>query len=129
MTTVRNELMPVNKIYNLETLLNACEEYIKKTGRRITFEYVLIQDVNDSDKDAFQLSEIAKRLKADVNLIPCSVIPGKKFPRPEQQRINSFLKVLSSEGVNVTTRNSKGSTISAACGQLAGSGSGEKREI
>jgi 23S rRNA (adenine2503-C2)-methyltransferase len=92
---------------------------MRATKRRITLEYVLIKDKNDSMEDAQRLSKIAKRLKAKVNLIPCSPVCGKVFELPSKARIDIFKNVLIKNRVNATIRQSKGYDIQAACGQLA----------
>lgn len=115
----RNALMPVNKKFPLEELIEACEKFVKETGRKITLEYVLISGKNDSISDADALSAIAKRLNAKVNLIPCSPIRGKSFSPPSQKEIKQFKDRLTGNKISVTVRESKGRDIKAACGQLA----------
>ena len=117
---LRNRLMPVNKIYPLEKLIEACDDFIEETGRLITIEYVLIKDVNDSARDADELNLIAKRLRAKVNVIPYSAISGGKFKAPQKNDTSVFMKRLIGKGVNAIERKSKGKDILAACGQLAG---------
>ena len=117
---LRDEFMPINRKYPLEELIEACEEYIRSSGRIITLEYILIKGKNDSLKDADELEPIAKRLKAKVNLVPCSPIPGQNFRSPERRSINIFMNRLLKRGANATLRESKGKDIKAACGQLAG---------
>ncbi|MFH1753687.1 MAG: 23S rRNA (adenine(2503)-C(2))-methyltransferase RlmN [Candidatus Omnitrophota bacterium] len=118
---LRNELVSVNKIYPLKGLLDACEVYFKETGRVVTLEYVLIKDKNISPEDANKLAGIALRLKAKVNLIAYSKVPGLTYNPPENDEIASFVNRLRKSRVNVTLRLSKGLDIQAACGQLAGS--------
>lgn len=115
---VRNELVPVNRKYNLKSLEEACREYYEATGRVITLEYALIRGRNDSLKEAERLARIAKRLKAKVNLIRCSPVEGGSVS-PEEGKIQAFRKRLLLKKTNVTLRRSKGSDILAACGQLA----------
>ena len=117
---LRNQLLPVNRRYPLEKLIEACKEYINEKGRLITLEYVLIKDKNDSAKDADELSNIAKILRAKVNLIPYSVVDKLAFDTPGKTEISVFTKRLRENKVNVTVRHSKGQDIKAACGQLAG---------
>ena len=117
---LRDKLVPVNKRYPLEKLIKACRDYIDKRGRLITFEYVLLKDTNDSPEDAGRLAEIAKKLRAKVNLIACSPIPRLKCRAPAKSKINEFMKQLTDRRVAVTLRESKGGDIRAACGQLAG---------
>ena len=117
---LRNKLAPVNRIYPLEKLIEACDDFIEKTGRLITIEYVLIKDVNDSVKDADEIALIARRLKTKVNVIQYSAISGGKFKAPQKKDASVFMKRLIGNGVNATERKSKGKDIRAACGQLAG---------
>lgn len=117
---LRNELMPINKKYPLEALIRTCEDFIDKTKRKITLEYILIKGKNDSLKDANELTQIAKRLKAKINLIPYSNICKLNFESPRQVDIDTFMKHLMAKRANVTLRESKGKDIQAACGQLAG---------
>jgi len=117
---LRSELVPINKRYPLEELIEACQRYIEKTERAITLEYVLIKNKNHSLQDAAQLAAIAKRLRAKVNLIACSAVQGLNFSSPSLKDINIFMKDLVKRKVNVILRKSKGADIQAACGQLAG---------
>ncbi|MFH1848390.1 MAG: 23S rRNA (adenine(2503)-C(2))-methyltransferase RlmN [Candidatus Omnitrophota bacterium] len=117
---LRDEVMPVNKRYPLRSLIEACESYIAEAGRMITFEYVLIRGKNDSLKDADELGAIAKRLRAKVNLIPYSAVPGLCFQPPLRKDIKAFAERISKKGARVTLRESKGGDIQAACGQLSG---------
>jgi 23S rRNA (adenine2503-C2)-methyltransferase len=114
----RNSMMPVNKKFPLEDLIEVCEKFVLKTGRKITLEYVLIKGKNDSMSDADGLSAIAGRLKAKVNLIPCSPVLGKSFNPPPRKEINQFRDRLIAKKISVTVRESKGGDIKAACGQL-----------
>lgn len=115
---LRTRLMPVNKRYPVAVLLDACREYTQTTGRLITFEYAMIKNVNDSRVQADELAARLKAFQCRVNLIPLSEVeeyPGKASA-PEV--INMFIKVLGTAGVNATLRNSRGSELKAACGQL-----------
>ena len=116
---LRDKLMPVNKRYPLEKVLSACEDYVNKGGRMLTFEYILIKGVNDSQKDIEGLAKITKRLKAKVNLIPYSPVTGVDFCAPSEKDVKAFEGKLLKEGVNITIRESKGKDIMAACGQLS----------
>ncbi|KJJ85441.1 ribosomal RNA large subunit methyltransferase N [Candidatus Omnitrophus magneticus] len=119
--SVRNELVPVNKKFSLERLIDACEQFFEKTGRVITFEYTLIKDKNDSIKDAEKLAEIAKKTKGKINLIPGNNTANmKNIIFCNLKEVESFKNILLRMGVTVTTRSSKGYDILAACGQLAG---------
>ena len=114
--------MPVNKLYPLDKLLNACLGFVNKTHSELTLEYVLIKDVNDSFKDADRLSAIARRLKAKINLIPLSPTDGAAQKTSGEKRAADFTKRVASNSVMATMRKSKGADIRAACGMLAGKG-------
>jgi len=117
---LRDTFMPINKRYPLEKLIKASEDFINSTGRMITLEYILIKGKNDSLRDADELAKIAKRLKAKVNLVPCSSVPGTDFQSTPKKEIEKFRDRLIQRKVNATLRESKGADIQAACGQLAG---------
>jgi 23S rRNA (adenine2503-C2)-methyltransferase len=116
----RSRLMPVNKKYPLEVLLRAGKDYEAKGGRLITFEYVLLSGVNDATGDAGRLARMARRLRAKINLIPFSPVPGLEFAPPSEAAQRRFLQALEKAGARATLRQSKGKDIQAACGQLAG---------
>jgi 23S rRNA (adenine2503-C2)-methyltransferase len=118
--TKRDQLLPVNRKYPLKKVIKACQDYIRKGGRKITLEYVLLKGANDSLADADGLTRIAKRLKAKVNLIPYSPVPGLPYEVPNEKGIQFFLSRLEEKKIPVTLRRSKGADIQAACGQLAG---------
>lgn len=115
---LRSELMPVNRKYPLEKLLNACRGYSEKTNRIITFEYALIKDVNDSQAMAEKLVALIRPLQCRVNLIPLSPVAEYEGGPSTRATADAFMKTLSSAGINATLRNSQGSSIKAACGQL-----------
>jgi 23S rRNA (adenine2503-C2)-methyltransferase len=115
---VRNRIMPINRRYNVETLLSACDYYKAHKKQRLTFEYILIAGVNDSDEQARLLSQHAHRLSAKVNLIPYNSVSGLPWTRPSEKRQGKFLSVLRAEGISATLRREKGHDIDAACGQL-----------
>lgn len=115
---IRDTIMPVNHKYRIEELLKACKEYIKSTGRRLSFEYSLIHGVNDRLENAAELASIVKPLHAHVNLIPVNSIKERDFKKGSKNEINAFLARLTSLGVNATVRRELGSDISASCGQL-----------
>ena len=115
---VRNQIMPINRRYNIETLLSACDYYTTRKKQRLTFEYILIAGVNDSDEQAQLLARHAKRLSAKVNLIPYNTVHGLPWSRPSQDRQEAFLSILRQRGVAATLRREKGHDIDAACGQL-----------
>jgi 23S rRNA (adenine2503-C2)-methyltransferase len=115
---VRNRIMPINRKYNVETLLEACEYFASRRKQRITFEYILIAGVNDSDEQANRLARHARRLSAKVNLIPYNTVTGLEWSRPSRNRQEKFLSILRQDGVAATLRREKGHDIEAACGQL-----------
>ena len=114
----RSRLMPINRKYPIENIIAACREYQSTPGHRITFEYILIQGVNDSPADAHRLVKLLRPLKAKINLIPFNEYPESEFRRPEPTVIDQFFKVLFDHHHTVIVRHSKGQDISAACGQL-----------
>ena len=115
---VRNRIMPINRRYNIETLLSACDYYNARKKQRLTFEYILIANVNDSDEQARLLSRLAHRLSAKVNLIPYNNVSGLPWTRPSEKRQQKFLSILRADGISTTLRREKGHDIDAACGQL-----------
>ena len=115
---VRQQIMPVNRKYPLEDLLDACEYYAERKKQRITFEYILIREVNDTLEDAKALVEVARRVDAKVNCIPYNKVEGLDWVRPEESRQDAFMAVLKRAGVTATIRREKGHDIAAACGQL-----------
>jgi 23S rRNA (adenine2503-C2)-methyltransferase len=115
---VRDLIMPINRRYNVETLLLACDYYAARKKQRLTFEYILIAEVNDSEEQAQILARHAKRLSAKVNLIPYNTVHGLPWSRPPQDRQEAFLSILRRHGVAATLRREKGHDIDAACGQL-----------
>ena len=115
---LRSRLMPVNRTYPLADVLEAVEGYLGEGGRMVTFEYVLIEGVNDRPSDADGLARLARRLRAKVNLIPYSPVEGLSFRTPSAERIQAFVRRLEDKGAAVTLRQSKGKDIRAACGQL-----------
>jgi 23S rRNA (adenine2503-C2)-methyltransferase len=116
----RDRLMPINKRYPIEQLLAACRRYPLKPHRRITFEYILMKDINDSEADAHRLVKLLRPLKAKVNLIPFNAYEGASFQRPDESVIERFQHILLDANYTVIIRRSKGGDISAACGQLRG---------
>ncbi|MEZ0535792.1 23S rRNA (adenine(2503)-C(2))-methyltransferase RlmN [Caldicellulosiruptoraceae bacterium PP1] len=115
---IREKLIPMNKRYPIEEIIEAIRNYINKTQRRVTIEYALIKGINDSDIDAIRLSELFKNMLIHVNLIPINEIEEKEFRRPPKERIISFYNILKNNKIEVTIRRELGSSISAACGQL-----------
>jgi len=114
----RKKIMPIANRYSMNELLDACRYYVKKTNRRITFEYALIKNINDSIEDAKELSERLEGLLCHVNLIPVNPVSERDFERPERKRIENFRDILESHGINTTIRRELGTDIDAACGQL-----------
>lgn len=110
--------MRVNKKWNIEALLKACRDYQKVTTRRISFEYALIDGVNDSDECAKELAHILKGIMCHVNLIPANPVKENSFKKPDKNKILAFKQRLISLGVNATVRRTLGADIDASCGQL-----------
>jgi len=117
---LRAYLMPIARRYPLSTLLAACRDLPLPPRERITFEYVLIQGVNDAEGDAGRLTELLRGIRCKINLIPLNECSGIPFSRPREKVILLFQKVLMEEGYTTIIRESRGSAISAACGQLRG---------
>ncbi|MCL3881530.1 23S rRNA (adenine(2503)-C(2))-methyltransferase RlmN [Marivita sp. GX14005] len=116
---VRDRLVPINKRWNIETLLDALREYPKKSNsERITFEYVMLKDVNDSDEDARRLVNLIKGIPAKINLIPFNEWPGAPYQRSDWARIEAFADIIYKAGYASPIRTPRGEDIMAACGQL-----------
>jgi 23S rRNA (adenine2503-C2)-methyltransferase len=115
---VRDRIMPVNRRYPLKELLAACRRYPLEPRRRITFEYVLLQGVNDTVEDAQRLARLLRGIKCKVNLIPFNPFPGSVFNRPDDATVLRFQKILLDRHYITPVRESRGRDISAACGQL-----------
>ena len=115
---MRSKVMPINKKYPIEELITACRQYAKQTSRRISFEYAMIKDNNDSDECAYELAALLKGMLCHVNLIPANEIDESKHKRSSDERLERFCSILRSRGINVTVRRSLGSDIDASCGQL-----------
>jgi len=116
---VRDRLMPVNKTYNIAALLRACQDFPLPKRRRITIEYTLIKGENDSAEEARQLVHILRGLPCKINLLPYNECPTLSYERPEPANIEIFQNTIRNAGYTVMLRESRGSDISAACGQLA----------
>ncbi|RDY28674.1 23S rRNA (adenine(2503)-C(2))-methyltransferase RlmN [Romboutsia weinsteinii] len=114
----RQEIMPVAKAYPVKDIIDACKYYIKKTNRRVTFEYSLIKGVNDSEKDAEAICKLVKGILCHVNLIPINNVEERDFERPDKSYIYKFRDVLEKNNIPATVRISMGSDIGGACGQL-----------
>lgn len=115
---IRSQIMPINRKYPLKVLLEACRNYIKRTNRQITFEYVLIKGINSDLQSAKKLSIILKTLNCKINLIPANLVKGQNIEPPARKEILSFRDYLLKSGINVTLRRPRGQDIDAACGQL-----------
>ncbi len=115
---IRDKIMPINKAYPLEKLIPALKTYLEKTNRRITFEYILLKDINDSTKCAEELSKLVKGINCYINLIPYNETENIGFKRTNTIQIMRFYDILKKNNVNVTIRREFGGKISAACGQL-----------
>lgn len=119
--TVRERLIPSARQYPLEALLEECREYVKLTGRRVTFEYILLAGVNDCLEHAIELSEHLRGFQSHVNLIPYNPISEADYQRPDQRRIDGFVKALKDRRIAVSVRKTRGLEADAACGQLRAS--------
>ena len=115
---VRTSMMPINKTYKIAEVIEACNYYIEKTNRRITFEYALVDGVNDSLEDALHLSKLLRGMLCHVNLIPINKIKDGIYEKSSVEKILSFRDFLNDKGIVATVRRELGSDISAACGQL-----------
>ena len=114
----RDLLVPINRKYGIEELLDACRRFPVKRRQRITFEYVMLAGVNDTPEDAKRLARLLNGIQAKVNLLPLNEAAGIPFERPSDDAINRFGKILADRGVTVSVRKSRGRDIRAACGQL-----------
>jgi 23S rRNA (adenine2503-C2)-methyltransferase len=118
---LRDRLVPVNRKYPLAELAKACNRYLEKAPRDfITFEYVMLDGVNDSDAHARELVALAGKVRSKFNLIPFNPFPRSEFKRSSPERIRGFADILARAGLTATTRKTRGDDIAAACGQLAG---------
>ena len=115
---IRNKIMPISKAYKLEELMETLKEYEKNTNRRITFEYIMLDKVNDSAENAKELANLIKGINCYVNLIPYNETENIDFKRTKQVQILKFYDILKKSGINVTIRREFGGKVDAACGQL-----------
>ncbi len=115
---IRSRTMPINRKYGIDELLRACRYYIEQTGRRISFEYAMIDGVNDSDACAAELASRLREMICHVNLIPVNTVGGTGYKKSRMDRIKSFISVLEKAGITATVRRTLGSDINASCGQL-----------
>lgn len=116
---IRSKIMPINKKYSLTSILNECKKY-SLNNKELTIEYILIKDLNDSDKDINNLINITKKLKCKICLIPFNTIPNSAFKSPNPEKIITFQNKLKEKGIIVNVRKRRGENINAACGQLSG---------
>jgi 23S rRNA (adenine2503-C2)-methyltransferase len=114
----RDMLVPINRKYGLKELLDACRKFPVKRRERITFEYVMLKGVNDTDEDARRLVRLLHGIRSKVNLLPLNEAAGIPYQRPSDERVNRFAQILADRGVTVSVRKSRGRDIRAACGQL-----------
>jgi 23S rRNA (adenine2503-C2)-methyltransferase len=115
---IRNKIMPVNIAYPIDKLIPVIKDYVKETGRRVTFEYIMLENINDSLENAIELSNLIKGINCYVNLIPYNETENIGYKRTKQVQILRFYDILKKNGVNVTIRKEFGSKLKAACGQL-----------
>ena len=114
----RSKIMPANRGRGVEALMDACERYYRRTGRRISFEYAMIDGVNDTPEHAMLLAKHARRVSAHVNLIPLNHVDERPFQPSTPEHLKQFIRLLEREGVNVTVRRTLGGDVDASCGQL-----------
>lgn len=115
---IRNTIMPINKAYPIEVLIDALKEYIKVTNRRVTFEYILLDGINDTNDCAQELANLVRGMNCYINLIPYNETNNISYKRTKYENISKFYDILKKNRINVTIRREYGRNISAACGQL-----------
>ncbi len=115
---LRSQIMPINKAYPIEPLLRACKSYFDNTGRRVSFEYALLDGVNDSNNMAHQLADLLQGFSCHVNLIPWNPVPEHPFSPSPKKRVEEFQRIVQNRGISCTIRKELGQDIEAACGQL-----------
>ncbi len=115
---LRNELVPVNEAIGLSAVLEAADAYFERTGRQVTYEYVMLGGINDRPAEARALARLLAARRAHVNLIPYNPVAGLPYARPEPESVDRFVAALRERGISVTVRKTKGRAIDAACGQL-----------
>ena len=115
---IRDKIMPINKIYKIEKLIKVVKDYIEKTNRRVTFEYIMLKDINDSADNAHELANLLRGMNCYVNLIPYNETENIQYKRTEKKKILEFYDILKKENISCTIRREFGGKISAACGQL-----------
>ena len=115
---IRNTIMPINKVYPIEKLIESIKKYISVTNRRVTFEYIMLDGINDNNQCAIELCNLLKGINCYINLIPYNETNNFEYKRSKKSTILNFYDIIKSRGLNVTIRKEFGSNISAACGQL-----------
>ena len=115
---IRNKIMEINKVWKIEDIISVVKEYIAKTNRRVTFEYIMLKDINDKIEHALELSKLLKGINCYVNLIPYNETSHIEFKKSSKENIVNFYDTLKKNNINVTIRKEFGSKVSAACGQL-----------
>lgn len=115
---IRNRTMPINKKFGVDEIIKACKDYYSKTSRRVSFEYTLIKDVNDTEQCALELAKKLKGFNCHINLIPVNDVEERGNVRSSEKAINNFCEILKSKGINATIRRTLGKDINASCGQL-----------
>jgi 23S rRNA (adenine2503-C2)-methyltransferase len=115
---IRDKIMPINKVYYINNLIKIVREYIQKTNRRVTFEYIMLNDINDSETDALELSRLLRGINCYINLIPYNETSNSAYKKSNKEKILRFYDILKKNKINVTIRKEFGSDIDAACGQL-----------
>ena len=115
---LRNVLVPINRKYPVEDLVKASQGYAQKTGRRVSYEWVMLAGVNDTERDAKELGRLLRRKLAHVNLIPFNPVDNTPYRAPDRASIRRFKELVEGQGLNVTVRDTRGRDADAACGQL-----------
>jgi 23S rRNA (adenine2503-C2)-methyltransferase len=115
---IRNKIMPINKVYNISKVMEAISKYYEITNRRVTIEYVMLNNINDSDANAFELANLLKGMNVYVNLIPYNETNHLEFKKTNHDKVLKFGRILQDKGITVTIRKEFGAAIDAACGQL-----------
>lgn len=123
---IRRSIMPIAKAYNMDSLFDAIKKYLKTTNRRVTFEYIMLDSINDTDACALELASLLRGLNCYVNLIPYNETENILYRRTKSNQIRKFYDILKSEGINVTIRKEFGGKVDAACGQLRANQGGER---
>lgn len=116
---IRDTLMPINKKYNIKSLLDAVKVYTERTNKKVTFAYIMIKNINDTKDCAFELAKLLTGINCYVNLIPYNITPSSDFKPSDRESISEFFDILKQKGINVTVRQKFGENINAACGQLS----------